>query len=512
MPTALISVYDKTGVIPLAESLVQKGWTLLATGGTLQVLKAHPLPVTEVSSFTGFPECFEGRVKTLHPKIHGGLLFDRHKKHHAEDAQRLGIEAIDLVVVNLYPFEATIQKSGVRFEEAIEQIDIGGPSMIRSAAKNHASVTVLTQPTQYEPFLRALEQNQWGELERRRCAQEAFGHTACYDRAIADWMASSSSTSTTSLPSSLQLNLIQHQSLRYGENPHQEGAYYQPVSGSTHGLAQAHQLQGKELSFNNLLDMEACGRLIESFQEPACVIVKHNNPCGVALGPEVDSAFHRALACDTVSSFGGIVAFNRSVTASLAQKMVETFWEVIMAPEFSPEALAIFQSKKQLRLIQIQLPWSNPESLDVRSVSGGYLVQGLDQQDMLISNWEIKVKGSSPKPSDQDLYLAQTTAKSVKSNAIVLVKDGQTVGIGAGQMSRVEAVRIACEKAGRRAQGSILGSDAFFPFADGLEWAAAQGVRAFIHPGGSLRDDEVMGVAQRLGVWLFATGVRHFRH
>jgi len=513
MPTALISVYDKTGIIPLAQSLIQKGWTLLATGGTLQVLKAHPLPVTEVSSFTGYPECFEGRVKTLHPKVHGGLLFDRQKKQHAEDAQRLGIEAIDLVVVNLYPFEATIQKPGVRFEEAIEQIDIGGPSMIRSAAKNHASVTVLTQPSQYELFLKALEQDQWGETQRRQCAQEAFNHTAHYDRVIADWIASSATTAPSlSLPSKLQLNLIQHQSLRYGENPHQEGAYYQPISGSTHGLAQTHQLQGKELSFNNLLDMEACGRLIESFQTPACVIVKHNNPCGVSLGPDVDTAFDRALACDSISSFGGIVAFNQPVTGTLAQKMIENFWEVIMAPSFSPEALAIFQSKTSLRLMQIQLPWSSAESLDIRSVSGGYLVQDLDRSEVVTADWVIKVEGKSPRPSDEDLNLAQTVAKSVKSNAIVLVKNGQTVGIGAGQMSRIEAVRIACEKAGPCAEGSVLGSDAFFPFPDGVEWAASRGVRSFIHPGGSLRDAEVIAAAQRLGVWLFTTGIRHFRH
>lgn len=512
MPTALISVYDKTGVISLGEVLARRGWTLLATGGTLQVLQTHGVPVTEVSSFTGFPECFEGRVKTLHPKIHGGLLFDRQKISHVENAQQLGIDPIDLVVVNLYPFEATISQPGVPFEEAIEQIDIGGPSMIRSAAKNHASVTVLTQPAQYESFLNALENKAWGELQRRQCAQVAFDHTARYDRAIADWLAMSPSAHPSALPSHLSLNLMQQQSLRYGENPHQVGAYYQSISGSAQGLAQVDQLQGKELSFNNLLDMEACGRLIETLPTPACVIVKHNNPCGVALGLTLELAFDRALACDPVSSFGGIVAFNETVTEPLARTMVENFWEVIMAPNFTPEALRIFQSKKSLRLMRIQLPWSTPESLDIRSVSGGYLVQSLDTHTSLPSQWDIKVKGSSPPPSDHDLLLAHTVARSVKSNAIVLVKDRQTVGIGAGQMSRVEAVRIACEKAGDRAQGSLLGSDAFFPFADGLEWAASQGVQAFIHPGGSVRDEEVIQAARRLGVWLFATGIRHFRH
>lgn len=258
--------------------------------------------------------------------------------------------------------------------------------------------------------------------------------------------------------------------------------------------------------------MEACGRLIESFQTPACVIVKHNNPCGVSLGPDVDTAFDRALACDSISSFGGIVAFNQPVTGTLAQKMIENFWEVIMAPSFSPEALAIFQSKTSLRLMQIELPWSSAESLDIRSVSGGYLVQDLDRSEVVTADWVIKVEGKSPRPSDEDLNLAQTVAKSVKSNAIVLVKNGQTVGIGAGQMSRIEAVRIACEKAGPRAEGSVLGSDAFFPFPDGVEWAASRGVQSFIHPGGSLRDAEVIAAAQRLGVWLFTTGIRHFRH
>ncbi len=512
MPTALISVYDKTGIVPLAEFLVQQGWTLLATGGTLQALKARALPAIEVSTFTDFPECFDGRVKTLHPKIHGGLLFDRKKKSHTDDTRRLNIEAIDLAVVNLYPFENTIQKPGVGFEEAIEQIDIGGSSMIRSAAKNHASVTILTKPSQYEPFIRAVKEKRWGDVERRQCAIDAFDHTAHYDRAIADWMAQSNTNSSTTLPKSLNLYLIQHQGLRYGENPHQAGAYYQEISADSCGLAKVKQLQGKELSFNNLLDIEACGRLVESFHEPACVIVKHNNPCGVSLGSDIDSAFDRALACDSVSSFGGIVAFNQPVTESLARKMAETFWEVIMAPNFSTEAKEIFESKKQLRLIEIDLPWSSLKNRDIRSVSGGFLVQSMDRHEVLVAKWDVKVQGSGSRPSDRDLYLAQTVVKSVKSNAIVLVQDGQTVGIGAGQMSRVEAVRIACDKAGSRAQGSILGSDAFFPFPDGLELAASKGVRAFIHPGGSLRDPEVIASAQNLGVWLFATGIRHFRH
>ena len=513
MATALISVYDKTGLLPLAEGLLAQGWRILATGGTLRALQEAKLPATEVAAYTGAPECFDGRVKTLHPRIHGGLLFRRDLEAHVADAQAQGIEPIDLVVINLYPFEATIAREGVTPAEAIEQIDIGGPSMIRSASKNHASVTVLTAADQYEPFLEKLKAGTWSLEDRRACALEAFRRTAAYDAAIAAWMERTFLPDQAALPTQLSLNLLQQQSLRYGENPHQAAAFYVEPSAPVEGMAACTQHQGKELSFNNLLDADACARLVWQFQAPACVIVKHNNPCGVGQGPHALEAFMRAQAGDPVSAFGGIVAFNRPVGVEVAKAMVPNFWEVILAPSFTAEALEVFATKKLLRILQTQDRWpQTARGLDARSIGGGYLVQGVDDAFAPFESWEMKSSGTGAKPRAEDLMLAQRVAKAVKSNAIVLVKDGSTVGIGAGQMSRVDSVEIACRKAGDRAKGSILGSDAFFPFPDGLEVAASHGVTAFVEPGGSLRDKEVIAAAQRLGVWLFFTGMRHFRH
>ena len=514
MPTALISVYDKAGLIPLAEGLLALGWRLLATGGTLRTLQEAKLEALEVAAYTGAPECFDGRVKTLHPRIHGGLLFRRDLADHVADAKTQGIEPIDLVVINLYPFEATIAREGVTPAEAIEQIDIGGPSMIRSASKNHASVTVLTDPTQYGPYLQKLQGGAWSLADRRRCALEAFRRTAAYDAAISGWMERELiSDKSAELPHHLGLNLVQKQGLRYGENPHQAAAFYVEPGRPVEGMAACHQHQGKELSFNNLLDADACARLVWQFQAPACVIVKHNNPCGVGQGPHALEAFMRAQAGDPVSAFGGIVAFNRPVGIEVAHVMAQNFWEVILAPAFTAEALEVFATKKQLRILQTPHQWpQSAEGLDSRSIGGGYLVQKADDAFTPFENWEVKASGSGAKPLTEDLLLAQRVAKAVKSNAIVLVKDGATVGIGAGQMSRVDSVEIACRKAGARARGAVLGSDAFFPFADGLELAASHGVTAFVEPGGSLRDSEVIAAAQKLGVWLFFTGMRHFRH
>ena len=514
MPTALISVYDKAGLIPLAEGLLGLGWRLLATGGSLRTLQEAGLEAHEVAAYTGAPECFDGRVKTLHPRIHGGLLFRRDLASHVADAKAQGIDPIDLVVINLYPFEATIAREGVTAAEAIEQIDIGGPSMIRSASKNHASVTVLTAPDQYAGFLDKLQSGAWGLEDRRRCALEAFRRTAAYDTAISGWMErTSTSHKTDELPHHLCVNLVQKQGLRYGENPHQPAAFYVEPGRPAEGVAACIQHQGKELSFNNLLDADACARLVWQFPAPACVIVKHNNPCGVGQGPHALEAFLRAQAGDPVSAFGGIVAFNRPVGAEVAQKMAPTFWEVILAPAFTGEALEVFASKKQLRLLQTPEQWpQSARGLDTRSIGGGYLVQQTDDAFAPYDTWEVKASGPGPKPRAEDLMLAQRVAKAVKSNAIVLVKDGATVGIGAGQMSRVDSVEIACRKAGDRARGAALGSDAFFPFADGIELAASHGITAIVEPGGSLRDNEVIAAAQKLGIWLFFTGMRHFRH
>jgi len=466
-----------------------------------------------VAEYTGAPECFEGRVKTLHPKIHGGLLFRREEAGHVADAQRLGIPPIDLVVVNLYPFEATIAKPGVSFGDCIEQIDIGGPSMVRSASKNHASVTVLTDPAQYGPFLEKTQGGTWDLEDRRACALAAFQRTAAYDAAISTWMASQLGASGDELPERLGIGLVSKQGLRYGENPHQPAGFYTQPGAPKEGIGACEQLQGKELSFNNLLDADGAARTVFQFAAPSCVIVKHNNPCGVGRGAHALEAFLKAQAGDPVSAFGGIVAFNRPVGAEVAQAMVQNFWEVILAPAFSPEALEILAAKKQLRLLQTPTTWPlSAGGLDVRSIAGGFLVQRPDEAFASVDTWQVKATGHGPKPVLEDLLLAQTIAKAVKSNAIVLVKDGGTVGIGAGQMSRVDSVEIACRKAGDRARGSVLGSDAFFPFADGLELAAGHGVTAFIEPGGSLRDKEVVEAAQKLGVWLFFTGMRHFRH
>ena len=510
MATALFSVYDKTGLVPLAKGLQELGWSLLATGGTLKALQNAGLAVQEVADYTGAPECFGGRVKTLHPKVHGGLLFRRDEASHVADAQALGIPPIDLVVVNLYPFEATIAKPGVTFAECIEQIDIGGPSMLRSASKNHAAVTVLTDPAQYEGFLEKTKAGTWDLEDRRACALAAFQRTAAYDAAISTWMAGQASEE---LPDRLGIGLVSKQGLRYGENPHQPAGFYVQPGAPVEGIAACEQLQGKELSFNNLLDADGAARVVFQFAAPSCVIVKHNNPCGVGRGPHALEAFLRAQAGDPVSAFGGIVAFNRAIGAEVAQAMVQSFWEVILAPGFTPEALEVLSAKKQLRVLKTPETWPmSANGLDVRSIAGGFLVQRPDDAFAPVDQWQVKATGHGPKPLMEDLILAQTVAKAVKSNAIVLVRDGGTVGVGAGQMSRVDSVEIACRKAGDRAKGAILGSDAYFPFADGLELAARHGVSAFIEPGGSIRDKEVIEAAQRLGVWLFFTGMRHFRH
>ncbi|MDR1840669.1 MAG: bifunctional phosphoribosylaminoimidazolecarboxamide formyltransferase/IMP cyclohydrolase [Holophagales bacterium] len=518
MPAALFSVFDKTGLVPLAQGLQDLGWKLMATGGTLKTLLGAGLKVIEVADYTGAPECFDGRVKTLHPRIHGGLLFRRESAAHVEDARRLNIEPIDLAVVNLYPFEATIARENVSFEECVEQIDIGGPSMLRSAAKNHVSVTVLVDPAQYDLFLEKTRADTWSEADRRACALEVFRRTSAYDAAISAWLERQTQLTQQDgkpdgLPEQLTLNLKSAQSLRYGENPHQAAGFYTQPGARAEGIAACKQLQGKELSFNNLLDSDGAARVVWQLDEAGCVIVKHNNPCGIGLADSPTDAFLKAQASDPVSAFGGIAAFNRPLDAQTARAMISAFWEVILAPGFESEALEVFAAKKQLRLLETPDQWPlSANGLDLRGIGGGFLLQGPDDAFAPVSQWEVKAIGKTPRPPDRDLILAQLAAKAVKSNSIVLVRDGGTVGVGAGQMSRVDSVDIACRKAGDRASGAVLGSDAFFPFADGLELAAKNGVTAFIEPGGSVRDNEVIEAAQKLGVWLFFTGMRHFRH
>ncbi|MDR2562237.1 MAG: bifunctional phosphoribosylaminoimidazolecarboxamide formyltransferase/IMP cyclohydrolase [Holophagales bacterium] len=513
MATAVLSVYDKNGLVALAKGLKEMGWKLLATGGTLKAIRDAGLDAQEVAGHTGAPECFDGRVKTLHPRIHGGLLFNRELPEHVEDAKRLDIEAIDLVVVNLYPFEATIANKDASFEDCIEQIDIGGPSMIRSAAKNHASVTVLVDPSQYGPFLEKVKDGSWSKADRRACALEAYKRTSAYDAAISSWLEAQAGEKVSGLPKQVSVNLSVKQDLRYGENPHQAAGFYVMRGTPSEGIAACEQIQGKELSFNNLLDADGAARVVWQLEEPGCVIVKHNNPCGIGLGSDPLEAFLKALTSDPISAFGGIVAFNRPIGPQVAAEMAKTFWEVILAPGFEEGALEALAAKKQLRLLKTQQRWpSCAGGIDLRSIGGGFLMQGPDDAFVPVSQWETKATGNSPKPPDRDLMLAQIAAKALKSNSIALVKDGGTVGVGAGQMSRVDSVEIACRKAGEKALGAILGSDAFFPFADGLELAAKNGVAAFIEPGGSVRDGEVIEAASRLGVWLFFTGMRHFRH
>jgi len=514
MPIALFSVFDKTGLVPLAKGLSEMGWKLLATGGTLKALREAKLDVKEVADHTGAPECFDGRVKTLHPKIHGGLLYRRDVPAHVEDAKKQGIEPIDLVVVNLYPFEATIANENAKFEDCIEQIDIGGPSMLRSAAKNHASVTVLVDPSQYGPFLEKTKAGNWTADDRRVCALEAFRRTAAYDAAISAWLGRKTGHKDSSdLPDRLSLSLVSKQDLRYGENPHQAAGFFIQPKSAPEGMAACEQMQGKELSFNNLLDADAAARVVWQFKDPACVIVKHNSPCGIAIGASVKEAFTKAHECDPTSAYGGIVAFNKPVDLETTEAMLPTFWEVILAPGYSEDALAAFQAKKQLRLLKTRGVWPmGAENMELRSIGGGYLIQRPDADFTPVSQWEVMVTGGAARPADNDLFLAQMAAKALKSNSIALAKDGGTVGLGAGQTSRVDSVEIACRKAGPKAKGSVMGSDAFFPFADSIETAATYGITAVIEPGGSIRDGEVVAAAKRLGIWLFFTGMRHFRH
>ena len=515
---ALLSVSDKSGIVELAAALAGRGVELVSTGGTATALRDAGLTVRDVSDLTGFPEMMDGRVKTLHPMVHGGLLAVRDDAAHAEAMTAHGIGAIDLVVVNLYPFAATVAKGAGR-DEIIENIDIGGPSMVRSAAKNHAFVAIVTDPADYDTIVR-------GETtldERRKLATKAFGATAAYDSAIASWFAFADQGER--FPESLQFAMTRGQALRYGENPHQAAAFYAPAGPYTPGIGQARQVQGKELSYNNYNDADAALELVAEFRsaDPTCVIVKHANPCGVSTASTLAEAYQSAFACDTVSAFGGIIAVNRPLDAATAAAITGIFTEVVVAPDADAQAVAIFAAKKNLRLLLTgDLPDPRRPGIAAKSVTGGWLVQGRDNGSIDEAAFRVVTKRQPTSQEMADCRFAWTVAKHVKSNAIVYARDGSTAGVGAGQMNRLESARIAAwkakdaaDKAGwaePRTIGSAVASDAFFPFADGLLAAVEAGATAVIQPGGSIRDDEVIAAADAAGLAMIFTGMRHFRH
>jgi phosphoribosylaminoimidazolecarboxamide formyltransferase/IMP cyclohydrolase len=522
---ALLSVADKTGLVELARGLADLGVELVSTGGTARALAAAGLAVREVADVTGFPELLEGRVKTLHPAVHAGILARRDVPGHLETLRRHGIAPIDLVAVNLYPFEATIARPGVAFEEAVEQIDVGGPAMIRAAAKNHAAVVVLVDPSQYGPVLAELRaaEGRVSPTTRRRLALEAFRRTAQYDAAIAAWLRGPGATpppiaaEPLRFPPVLRLEAERLLALRYGENPHQAAALYRPL-GAGPAAPAARQLHGPELSYNNLLDVSGALGVLLEFEEPAAVVVKHTNPCGAAVGPDVVTAFERARASDPVSIYGGIVGVNRPVDRRLVAALAGILLEVLLAPAFEPDALETLRAtKKKLRVLQVPCDaasWAR-RPLEVRSVLGGLLVQEADLADLDPGTLKVVSRRAPTEAEWRALRFAWRVAKHVKSNAIVLASPEQVLGVGAGQMSRVDAARLAVMRAGdhgHRLSGAAAASDAFFPFRDGLDVVARAGVSAAIHPGGSIRDDEVVAAADEHGLALVTTGVRHFRH
>jgi phosphoribosylaminoimidazolecarboxamide formyltransferase/IMP cyclohydrolase len=515
---ALISVSDKTGLLPFAAALAAQGAEILSTGGTAEALRAGGIAVTDVSAHTGFPEILDGRVKTLVPQIHGGLLARRDLETHLSQIRAHGIAPIDLVAVNLYPFEATLAR-GAAFADCLENIDIGGPAMIRSAAKNHDFVTVLTEPAQYDQVLADLaEHGGTTHRLRRSLAGSAFARTAAYDAAIAGWLAAERGDS---FPPRMAIAGRLRQTVRYGENPHQEAGFY--VTGARPGVATAEQVQGKELSFNNLNDTDAAFECVAEFDAPAVVIVKHANPCGVAVGKTLAAAWDGALRCDPVSAFGGIVAVNRTLDAEAAERIAAIFTEVIVAPDADAAARAVLAKKRNLRLLLTGgLPDPSEPRLAFRSVSGGFLAQSADSGRVAASDLRVVTRRAPDAREMADLLFAFRVCKHVKSNAIVYARDAATVGIGAGQMSRVDAARIAAWKSAEAAkaaglerplaEGSVVASDAFFPFPDGLEATVAAGATAVIQPGGSIRDAAVIDAADAAGVAMVFTGMRHFRH
>jgi phosphoribosylaminoimidazolecarboxamide formyltransferase/IMP cyclohydrolase len=518
--TALFSVSDKTGLLGFASALAKRGVTLLSSGGTAKALAAEGIPVQTVEDYTGSPEVMGGRVKTLHPRVHGGIL--AREGVDEEDLERLGARPIDLVVVNLYPFEKVAANPLASLDELIENIDIGGPSMVRSAAKNHARVAVVCDPNDYERVLSEIEKD--GEVSaatRRELAAKAFAHTAAYDAAIAAVLSgprgadADATVGANPYPKYLQLSFERAYGLRYGENPHQTGAFYIERNAPFGSLARAESLGagGKELSFNNLVDLDAALEAVREFERPTAVVVKHTNPCGVASAATLAEAYRLAREADALSAFGGIVALNREVDPETAAILAETFLECIVAPSFSAGALETLRAKKNLRLISAGAPDREHLPLQFKRVSGGLVVQSRDDGAAgQVAKGRVVTKRAPTPEEIESLEFAWKVCKHVKSNAIVLAKGERTVGVGAGQMSRVVSVQIACEKAGPEARGAVLASDAFFPFSDGVEAAAKHGVTAVAQPGGSVKDADVIAAADRLGLAMILTGVRHFRH
>ena len=521
---ALISVSDKTGVVELAQALHALGIRLISTGGTARLLADRGLPVTEVAQLTDFPEMLDGRVKTLHPKVHGGLLARRGQPEHMAALKAHGITTIDLLVVNLYPFEATVAKPGCTLEDAIENIDIGGPAMVRSAAKNWKDVGVLTDASQYPAVLEELRADgKLSDRSRFALAVAAFNRISSYDGAISDYLSSIQEGGTRSLfPGQSNGRFVKLQDLRYGENPHQQAAFYRDLYPAPGSLVTAHQLQGKELSYNNIADADAAWECVKGFDAPACVIVKHANPCGVAVGANPLEAYAKAFKTDPTSAFGGIIAFNRTVDGEAAQAVSKQFVEVLMAPDFSAQALELFRGKANVRVLRIALPpggstdWDNGRNaVDVKRVGSGLLMQTADNRELTLGELKVVTRKQPTAQQLQDLLFAWKVAKYVKSNAIVFCKDGMTMGVGAGQMSRLDSARIASIKAhhaGLALQGTVVASDAFFPFRDGLDVVVDAGAVCIIQPGGSMRDEEVIAAADERGVAMVFSGVRHFRH
>lgn len=516
---ALISVSDKTGLDEFVRGLDRLGVEIISTGGTAKAISALGIPVTEVSSYTGFPEMLDGRVKTLHPKIHAGLLALRDNEAHMRQMEESGISPIDMVVVNLYPFEETISRGGVSEQEAIENIDIGGPTMLRSAAKNFKSVAVINTSMQYARVLRELEEDgcELSESTLRDLAMEVFAKTSRYDGLITRYLAGESDPGDNGedFPERIDVELHKIRELRYGENPHQRAAFYRDVSGGEGSVVDAHQLQGKELSFNNILDLNAALMMVKGFEDPAVSIVKHNNPCGIATADTLEKAYMDALECDRLSAFGSVMAFNSPIDSGMAEVILREvdFVECVIAPGYEEKALDIFKEKKNLRILNIaSLEDVIPGEKDLKKIPGGALVQDLDQKDLAPGDIKVATRSAPPAELMDALMFAWKVVKFVKSNAIVLCDGTRTVGIGAGQMSRVDSVVIAIRKAGDRAKGAVLASDAFFPKADSIEEACKAGVAAIIQPGGSIRDEEVIDACNRLGVPMVFAGSRHFRH
>jgi phosphoribosylaminoimidazolecarboxamide formyltransferase/IMP cyclohydrolase len=515
---ALVSVYDKTGLEELAQALHAVGVVIVSTGSTAGRIAAAGVPVTEVETLTGFPECLDGRVKTLHPAVHAGILADLRLESHRAQLVELGIEAFDLVVSNLYPFVETVT-SGATSDECVEQIDIGGPSMVRAAAKNHPSVAVVTSPAQYAELLAAVGEGGTTLAHRQRLAAEAFVHTATYDVAVASWMGNvlTDTSGGTGFPAWVGATWDRATVLRYGENPHQRAALYTSGFAPVGGLAQAHQLHGKEMSYNNYVDADAARRAAFDFDEPAVAIIKHANPCGIAIGADVADAHRRAHACDPVSAFGGVIATNVPVSVAMAEQVADVFTEVVVAPGFEDGAVEVLSRKKNVRLLECGPPARG--GVEIRPITGGLLMQATDAVDAVVqgggddpSAWTLVSGEPATEKQLGDLAFAWTACRAVKSNAILLASDGASVGVGMGQVNRVDSCRLAVDRAGERAVGSVAASDAFFPFPDGPQILVDAGVTAIVQPGGSVRDPEVIEALQAAGVTMYLTGTRHFFH